>query len=274
MGWRFLNYQTNNIFENMAIDEAIFRGVITSKTESTIRFYGSEPEAVSIGYFQDAKKDLNLGQCRHDGIDVVRRITGGRAVFHCNEITYSVTAGSGERIFPDNISGTYRVISKCLVRGLGNLGIDARLAETGDERNQGEKVACCFSTSAENEILVNGRKICGSAQVRRRGGFLQHGLLFYRFDPEGTANLLLSSRSPEQIEKLKQSVTSINEYLCQPLTAEEICETLKKSFCDELGIHLGKGSLTPAEEKLKNELMKKYTDGLWNIEREKYFKAV
>nr|HPH54498.1 hypothetical protein [Smithella sp.] len=72
----------------------------------------------------------------------------------------------------------------------------------------------------------------------------------------------------------KQSVTSINEYLCQPLTAEEICETLKKSFCDELGIHLGKGSLTPAEEKLKNELMKKYTDGLWNIEREKYFKAV
>lgn len=84
----------------MAIDEAIFRGVITSKTESTIRFYGSEPEAVSIGYFQDAKKDLNLGQCRHDGIDVVRRITGGRAVFHCNEITYSVTAGSGERIFP------------------------------------------------------------------------------------------------------------------------------------------------------------------------------
>ncbi len=83
----------------MAIDEAIFHETISSKREPTIRFYGSEPAAVSIGYFQDAKKDLNLGQCRHDGIDVVRRITGGRAVFHCNEITYSVTAGKRRKNF-------------------------------------------------------------------------------------------------------------------------------------------------------------------------------
>ena len=138
MAWRVIDYRRYNIFENMAIDEAVFRGTIAGQTKPTIRFYRSEPAAVSIGYFQDAKKDLNLERCRRNGIDIVRRITGGRTVFHHNEITYSITAGSEKRIFPGNISETYRIISECLIRGLRHLGIDARLATTGHEMTRGK----------------------------------------------------------------------------------------------------------------------------------------
>lgn len=274
MAWRFLDYRSYNIFENMAIDEAIFHETIRNKREPTIRFYGSDPAAVSIGFFQDARKDLNIGQCRRDGIDIVRRITGGRAVFHFNAITYSVIAGDQEEAFPGDISGTYSVISKCLIRGLCALGIKASLAEEDRKRKTAEISACCFSTPTKNEILVDGRKICGSAQVKRRGGFLQHGLLFCDFNPDRTAELLLSSCAPDRVEKLKRSVTAINHELAQPMNVREVCSELRKGFRDELNVALEEESLTPAEERLKQELVKKYTDVDWNIERQKYFKAV
>jgi lipoate-protein ligase A len=271
MAWRLLDFQNYNIFENMAIDEAIFHETIKNKKPPTIRFYGSHPAAVSIGYFQDAKAEVNIEKCHRDGVDVVRRITGGKAVFHFNEITYCVVAGDQEKIFPSDISGTYRVISKCIARGLTYSGIKANLAEGGRDSAGEELTSCCFSVSSKNELLVEGRKICGSAQVRRRGGFLQHGSLLLDFDPGETASLLLPEHTPEQVEALKKAVTAINEEFISPVDVQEICLQLKKGFIDELGIDLVKETLTPAEETLKNELMKKYIDGNWNIEREKNF---
>jgi lipoyl(octanoyl) transferase len=273
MAWRLLDFQYHNIFENMAVDEAIFHETIKNKNNPTIRFYGSSPAAVSIGYFQDAKKELNIVKCRREGIDIARRITGGRAVFHFNEITYCVVAGEHEKIFPADISGTYKVISKCIARGLSDLGIKADLAERGHAQTKEGINSCCFSIPSKNELLVKGRKICGSAQVRRRGGFLQHGLLLLNFNPGKTAGSLLPARTPEQVEKLRKSVTAINEEIISTVDVREICSKLKKGFIEELGIDLEEETLTPAEETLKNELMKKYTDVNWNIERQKYFKT-
>ena len=274
MVWRLLNFQNYNIFENMAIDEAVFYETIKNKKQPTIRFYGSNPAALTIGYFQDAKKELNIEKCRAEEIDIARRITGGRAVLHFNEITYSIAAGESEKIFPADISGTYKIISKCLVRGLNNLGIKADMAEEERAQTKEGLNSCCFSTPLKNELLVNSRKICGSAQVRRRGGFLQHGLLLLAFNPGKTASILLPNFTPEQVVKLKQSVTAVNEELALPVNELEICSALKKGFIEELDIELAEGVLTSAEKKLKKELMKKYTDGNWNIERKKYFKAV
>jgi lipoate-protein ligase A len=273
MAWRLLNFQNRDIFENMAIDEAVFRETIKNKKYPTIRFYESNPSAVSIGYFQDAKKEVNIEKCNREGIDIARRITGGKAVFHCNEITYCVVAEDQEKIFPSDISGTYKVISKCIARGLAYLGIMAYLAEGGRVGAGEELKSCCFSVLSKNELLVEGRKICGSAQVRRRGGFLQHGSLLLAFDPEETASLLLPVRAPAQVEKLRETVTAINEELVSPVDVQEICLQLKKGFTDELCIELVEEALTPEEETLKNELTKKYTDANWNIERKKYFKA-
>ena len=131
MAWRLLDFQNRNIFENMAIDESIFHETIKNRKHPTIRFYGSHPAAVSIGYFQDARTEVNIEKCHSAGVDVVRRITGGKAVFHFNEITYCIVAGDQEKIFPSDISGTYRVISKCIARGLTYSGIKANLAEGG-----------------------------------------------------------------------------------------------------------------------------------------------
>ncbi|MCE5210034.1 MAG: lipoate--protein ligase family protein [Deltaproteobacteria bacterium] len=273
MSWRLLDFQNYNIFENMAVDEAVFQETIKNKKQPTIRFYSSTPAAVTIGYFQDAKKELNIEKCRAEGVDIARRITGGRAVFHFNEITYSVTAKQ-EKLFPADISGTYKVISQCLVRGLSYLGINAGLAEEGRVLTKEEMSPCCFSTPSKNELLVNGRKICGSAQVRRRGGFLQHGLLLLAFSPGKTADLLFPAGTSRRAEKLRQSMTAVNDEIARPVDAREVCAKLKKGFIEELGIDLEEGALTPEEERLKNELLKKYTDANWNIERRKYFKAV
>ncbi len=273
MAWRLLNFQNLDIFENMAIDESLFHETIKNRKYPTIRFYSSYPAAVSIGYFQDIRKEVNIEKCYRDGIDVVRRITGGKAVFHSNEITYCVAAGDQEKIFPSDISGTYKVISKCIARGLAYLGIRADLAEGGRVGAGEELKSCCFSVPSKNELLVEGRKICGNAQVRRRGGFLQHGSLLLAFDSGKTASLLLPARTPEQLEKLRESVTAVNEELISPVNVQEICLQLKKGFSDELGIELVEETLTPAEETLKNELMKKYMDVNWNIERKKHFKT-
>jgi lipoyl(octanoyl) transferase len=272
MAWRLLDFQYYNIFENMAIDEAIFHETIKNKKKPTIRFYGSHPAAVSIGYFQDAKKELNIEKCRREGIDIARRITGGRTVFHFNEITYSVAACEQEKIFPADISGTYNVISRCIARALGDLGIKADLAEEGRAHSKEEMDSCCFAVPSKNELLVRGRKICGSAQVRRRGGFLQHGLLPMIFNPEKAADLLLPARTPEKVKKIRETVTAVNEEIVSPVDAREICLRLKKGFIEEMGIDLKEETLTSAEVTLKNELMKKYTDVNWNIERKKYFK--
>jgi lipoyl(octanoyl) transferase len=265
MAWRLLNFQYHNIFENMAIDEAIFHETIKSKKAPTIRFYNSQPVAISIGYFQDARKEVNIEKCYSAGVDVARRITGGKAVFHFNEITYSVVAPDQESLFPPDILGTYKMISECIACGLAYLGIKADLVESGRVLSVQKAETYCFSVPSKNELLVKGRKICGSAQVRKRGGFLQHGSLLLAFDPVKTADLLLPARTPDQVEKLKETVTAVNEEIVSPVDVREICSQLKKGFIEKLGIDLMEETLTSAEETLKNKLMGKYNNTRWNI---------
>lgn len=270
MMWRFLNYQRYNAFENMAIDEAIFRETIKNKKKPTIRFYGWRPAAVSIGYFQDPQSELNLEQCGNMGIDIVRRLTGGKAVFHNDEITYSVVAGVGEKSFPANILGTYKVISDCLVQGLAYLGIKANLAPAGRALKDMELKPCCFSNPSRNEILVAGRKICGSAQMRTKGGFLQQGSLLLTFNPVKALSVILPFNTSEHLAKLRNSVAAINEVIANPIETKEICNSLKKGFADVLGVQIVEEPLTSGEILLKNDLIKKYEDLSWNIERKKH----
>jgi lipoate-protein ligase A len=267
MVWRLLNYNVCNIFENMAIDEAIFQETIKNRKPPTLRFYGSYPSAITIGYFQDIKKEVNIERCHMAGVDVVRRITGGKAVFHFDEITYCVVAGAWEKLFPSSIAETYITISQCIARGLSSLGIKAHLTEVGRTTSDEELKSYCFSVPSKNELLVKGRKICGSAQVRRRGGFLQHGSLLLAFDAEKTASLLLPERSPDYCKKLKKSVTAINEEIISPVNMKDLCFALKNGFSEKIGIEFMEDALTSAEEDLKNELLKKYISTHWNIDR-------
>ena len=256
----------------MAIDEAIFRETIKNKKQPTIRFYGWHPAAVSIGYFQDPQSELNLAQCGKMGVDIVRRLTGGKAVFHNDEITYCVAAGAGEKSFPADILGTYKVLSDCLVYGLSYLGIKANLASDCLRMKDLDLKACCFSAASRNELLVAGRKICGSAQMRTKGGFLQHGSLLLTFDPEKALSVILPSSNSEHLAKLRNSVASINELTANPIEASDICHALKKGFAEVLGIEIAEEPLTAEEITLKNELINKYRDLNWNIKRTKHLR--
>lgn len=264
MDWRVLDFQLYNAYENMAIDEAIFRETVNKKKSPTIRFYGWRPAAVSIGYFQDIKEEVNIEKCHADGIDIVRRLSGGKAVSHSEEVTYSVIASSEEVLFPPDILETYKIISNCIACGLAYLGIKAVLAENGRSLADSDFKSCCFSVPSKNELLVSGRKICGSAQFRTNNGFLQHGSLLMNFDPVKTASFLLPVRTTAQLQKLKTSVAAINEEIDWPANEKEICTSLKKGFTEVLGVKLVEEKLTSVEEKLAQELMNKYKDIKWN----------
>jgi len=251
----------------MAIDEAIFRENQRLESPPTLRFYGWQPPAVSLGYFQDFDKEVNEEFCREKRIDIVRRPTGGKAVLHQNDLTYSLVARGDHPLFPRGILGTYLVISRCIINSLLRIGIDAQM-ETGHRYLECDDLkAFCFSVPSQYEILVKGRKICGSAQVRSNGSFLQHGSILLDFDPETIwASISMGNLArTAYLDHLRDSVISVNDLLESRITADDFSSIVKESFEDVLNIKLCEGELTAREECLKERLLEeKYRTDLWN----------
>ncbi len=253
----------------MAVDEAVFRGTIRKTSPPTLRFYGWRTPAVSIGRFQDARQEIDFEACRQLGIDLIRRPTGGKAVLHEQELTYAVIAGDDLPLFPPDILETYRIISGCIARGLAECGIRAEMEAEGRAAGEEPLDRSCFSFPSRYELLVAGRKICGAAQTRSHGVFLQHGALLMAFDPGRTCAVILPRREQErQVERLRNSVTSVREQATVPSVDEEtLCRAIRNGFMQVLGIEFSEGELTPEEEALKTELMtKKYGSASWNRE--------
>jgi lipoate-protein ligase A len=269
MIWRFIPFGQLNAFENMAVDEAIFRENQHRDTPPTLRFYGWSSPSISLGYFQDTFREVAVDTCRRDHIDIVRRPTGGKAVLHEHDLTYAVAAKEYNPLFPPDILGTYRVISGCIADALAELGIETEMAVEGRGAHNELLHAACFSVPSQYELLVKRRKICGSAQVRSRGGFLQHGSLLLDFDPVKTCSVLIPRHGDRErhIEQLRTSVTSLYEHTGPAVSMATICHVLRMSFEKNLGIELVEGELTPEEEVLKKQLLiDKYTNDKWNME--------
>jgi len=255
----------------MAIDEAVFRVSIRNRALPTLRFYGWKRPALSIGYFQNFAKEVDGAACRRLGIDTIRRPTGGKAVLHERELTYAVIAGTDPSLFPPDILETFRVISGCIARGLREVGIRAEMKGGGRAAPEESLRSSCFSTPSRYELLAGGRKICGAAQTRSHGFFLQHGALLMAFDPVRTCAVVLPHRYRErQAGRLREAVTSVEEQAGRLLDEETLCRALRKGFEQVLGIRFEEGVLTPEEEELKRELMmKKYGRESWTKEGEK-----
>lgn len=264
--WRILPFQKAGAAENMAIDEAVFRESIRKKTPPTLRFYGWGVPALSIGYFQDYKNEVDHEACRIFGVEIVRRPTGGKAVLHEQELTYAVIASADSPLFSPDILETYRVISGCIAKGLTALGIHAELKEDGRQVSEATLSFSCFSQPSRYELLVGGRKICGSAQTRSHGFFLQHGSLLLAFDPSRTCAVMLPHRDSEtDADGLLRTITSVREQTNRMVDEEELCGVLRTGFEQMTGIRFKEGRLTPEEEKLKNELLtSKYGSEEWN----------
>lgn len=253
----------------MATDEAVFLQSQTKSSPPTIRFYTWSVPAVSIGYFQKISREIDLAACRRMSVDVVRRPTGGKAVFHQHDLTYAVVGLERQDGFPADILGTYRLISCCLINGLRRLGTEAVMSAEGRPMPEMKAGALCFSSPSRYELLVKGRKICGSAQVRSRGSFLQHGSLLLGFDPVQTGEILLSDRDERgrQTNHLREFVTSLMDEGIDLTVMETLCRILKEGFETTLNIRLQEDVLTKKEVVLKEHLLKhKYMNENWNIE--------
>lgn len=265
--WRLLPFTCLSAPENMAIDEAIFRECRRESSAPVLRFYGWQMPAVSIGRFQDIHAEIDLEACRRLSVPVVRRPTGGKAVFHDGDLTYALAANSRRHGFPPDILGTYRRIGGCLRRGLAELGIQADMAEEGRPREDLISTASCFALPSRYELLVGGRKICGSAQVRSRESFLQQGSLLTGFDARRTCSLMFPVRSRgDQIAWLRESVTSLGDHLDPVPDIGALCRAMQKGFETELGIRLEEDRLTRDEEDLKARLLeRKYGNAEWTL---------
>ncbi|NPV05159.1 MAG: lipoate--protein ligase family protein [Syntrophaceae bacterium] len=260
--WRFLPYRALRAAENMAIDEAVFRLNRREGLPPTLRFFGWSPPAVSLGYFQKTGREIDVGACRRAGVDIVRRPTGGKAVLHEHELTYSLVAPADHPLFTGDIIGTYRVVSACIVEALCRLGLTPEVACDGRSAAGTALEGYCFAAPSRYELLVGGRKICGSAQVRSGGAFLQHGSLLADIDPVRTASVMGVS-----VEGVRRTTTSLREQLGRAVGHEELAGLLRAAFEDTLGIRLAEGVLSPAEESLKERLLReKYGTDRWNLE--------
>lgn len=260
--WRFLPYRVLRAAENMAVDEAVFRLNRREGLPPTLRFFGWKPPAVSLGYFQKTFREIDVAACRQAGIDVVRRPTGGKAVLHEHELTYSLVAAADHPLFTLDIIGTYRAVSACIVEALRRLGLAPEIAFEGRSAAGTPLEGYCFAAPSRYEILVGGRKICGSAQVRAGGSFLQHGSLLADMDPVRTASVMGVS-----VDGVTKTTTTLREQLGRVIGYEDLARLLRGAFENTLGIRLEEGDLSPAEEELKERLLsEKYGTDRWNVE--------
>jgi lipoyl(octanoyl) transferase len=266
MNWRLISYNRGAPAWNMAVDEAIYYSYLSGSTPPTLRFYGWDPPTLSIGYFQSIEKEINLAGLTERSFGLVRRNSGGRAVLHHHELTYSVIAGTQDGL-PDNLIGSYLYISRALVNACRAFGVQAELHEGA--AGAGEKAkgtGACFESPSWYELTVDGRKLVGSAQLRQQGSFLQHGSVLIDFSALDLGAVLNLNGMPLDVwaEKMKSKVTSFKDQGIK-VTTTELASEIINSFRKLYHIQIDEGILTPDElvmvKKLINE---KYANNNWN----------
>ncbi|MBC8413605.1 MAG: lipoate--protein ligase family protein [Nitrospira sp.] len=257
---RIITQGPEDAYANMAMDEAITEAVRQELSPPTLRIYQWTRPSLSIGYFQK-NTDINLQYCREMKLPVVRRLTGGRAILHDRELTYSFSALNSHELFRGNLFETYKIISNALIRCLLSCGIDATIS-LEKKRSQTHKNPACFKAVSFGEISVAGKKIIGSAQKRFENSFLQHGSMLLGFSPENL-NTVLNYEGPESFE----TVTSL-ENLAPGVTITELCLSLKEAFQQEFEVQFIEDAPTRFETGLAKDLRKnKYATDEWNCKR-------
>jgi len=260
--WRLLESGPGDAARNMAVDEALLEIHAAGRTAPTLRFYRWEPPALSIGHFQAVAGEVDEAACAREGFQWVRRLTGGRAVLHWADLTYSVVVG--EAVLSGSVLETYRLLSTGLLAGLRLLGVPAELA--GEKLTVPRKAdAACFAVPSSYELLAGGKKLVGSAQVRRKNTILQHGSVLLDFDPYLLARVTGHTENTAATAALyRQRVTSLREVLGYPPSPVDVTQALAEGFARALDISLVPGGLTGEEESLAADLAAKYREADWN----------
>ena len=191
--WHFINSGKCSASFNMALDEALLEWHSKGEIGPVLRFYEWEPATLSIGYFQSVEREIDMDAVNRHGLGFVRRPTGGRGVLHEHELTYSVIVSEEYPDMPETVTEAYRVISGGVLEGFRNLGLDARFSVPETREQNAElrkpKSGVCFDAPSWYELVVEGKKIAGSAQTRQKGVILQHGAILLSLDEDKLVSL-------------------------------------------------------------------------------------
>ncbi len=259
--WRFLYTPYCEAEYNFALDEALFLQAEENNVP-VLRIYSWENPAISIGYFQKSSV-FNLKKCQQEKVSFLRRITGGRAILHQKELTYSFIAPkSFFCALGDTVSKTYRILSQALLQGLKNFGLEAQWIPQEQENFTLISSVACFESQSRFEIQLKGRKIIGSAQKRTEKALIQQGScpLF-----SGRFSLKDFLKNPVGVE---DGFFTLSDILKQQLEWEGLARALKRGLETYFGVSLVDSSISKGEKKLANKLRQvKYCTEAWNLYR-------
>lgn len=271
--WYFINSGHCSPSYNMALDEALLNWHSEGLIPPVIRFYAWQPAALSIGYFQKAAEEIDLERVEELGLGFVRRPTGGRGVLHEHELTYSIIVSEEHPEMPESVTEAYRILSGGLLEGFKNLGLDAYFSvpDTAEklEDLKKPKSAVCFDAPSWYEMVVEGKKVAGSAQTRQKGVILQHGAILIDLDAEKLLSLFRFSDTAAKEKmrvKIPHKAVSINSLRKNKATMDECVEAFKKGFQKSLEIDLEPYMLTAEQmEYVKSLEKEKYASDSWNF---------
>lgn len=272
--WLFINTKKRDPYFNMALDEALLNWVSEGKMQPVIRFYGWEPKTLSIGYFQRLEKEIDIDKVKAEKIGLVRRATGGRGVLHDKELTYSVVVPESHPNMPKTVTEAYKVISMGLLEGFKYLGFDAYFAIPKTEEQRAKlkdpRSSVCFDAPSWYELVVEGRKIAGSAQTRQKGVILQHGSILQDIDIDELFSLF-TFKNERLMEKMKGAFSSkavaINELSEKNVSIEEMEEAFYIGFEKGLNITLKPFELNEEQLREVQLIAKKYASDEWMYRR-------
>lgn len=272
--WRLVISQPARGAWNMAVDEAILESVILMESLPTLRLYAWDPACLSLGFSQSLT-DVNVDAINKHGWEITRRITGGRAILHTDELTYSVIGLQTESRLKGGVMESYRTISGALLRSLELLGVPAvaqaiKVAELDSTVSINTNInlnPVCFEVPSNYEITVNRKKLVGSAQARRKIGVLQHGSIPLSGDITRITRILNFPDEDQQIQagkRLFSRATTIEQVLNKQIGWDAAADALQVAFSEVLNIQFVEIQLSTDEIKLAENLVKeKYDSQDW-----------
>lgn len=250
--WRFIEDGPCDGAWNMAVDRALLESR-QAGGRPTLRLYRWTRPTLSLGRFQDVST-VDLGECERRGVDVVRRATGGRAVLHDDEITYSVVASVDDGV-PRGVAASYRLLCGALVEAYVRLGVAAELTQ----RDRGTKgSAACYLHATKADLSLGGAKLSGSAQVWAHDSVLQHGSFVITRDVSREAAVLRLDEAAAA--RLSAETVAIADVLGRRPAYEAVADAVRSAFEGVLGVRLERGTLTAEETAAASRIVAAATD--------------
>jgi lipoyl(octanoyl) transferase len=264
--YRYIDTGIQGAALNMAIDEAILTHYLRGDAPPTLRVFRWSQPAISLGRFQNVEKEIELERCEQQSVAIVRRPTGGRAVYHRDEFTYSIVIGKREGV-PSGVVAAYAYLAQGLISALHALGVQAILSEGKVNKNPS---AACFASSTQADLTSSGYKLVGSAQVWRDDGLLQQGSLPLDDRAEEFFNLL---RYPQQAARDKaltsyyEQTTPLHTFMPEA-TWDDVARSFHSGFSEALHEQFLPAELSKSEWQMAQQLVEeKYNKLIWRQQR-------